>query len=257
MICYRILNSITIDNRNKLVFGHLNINAIRNKFQLLSQQVKQNIDVLTISETKVDDSFPIRNFLINSFSTPYRSDRDSKGGGIMLFVRKNIPSKLLAIESKPIESLYVELNLRKWLINRSYNPHKNTISTHIDKLSNSLDLFSANYVEMILLEDFNVEVNDNHMKSFCENYGLKILIKQRTCYKNRSNPTCIDLILTNVPRSFQITCVIETGLFDFHMMTLTVMRKGLKKFQPRIINHRSYRHFSNEAYRESLINKFC
>ena len=89
----------------------------------------------------------------------------------------------------------------------------------------------------------------------CKNYGLKNLIKQPTCYKNPSNPTCIDLILTNVPRSFRSTCVIETGLSDFHMMTLTAMRKGLKKFQPRIINHRSYKHFSNEAYRQSLIDK--
>ena len=70
-----------------------------------------------------------------------------KGGGIMLLVRENIASNLLAIECKAIEGLYVELNLRnvKWLINCSYNPHKNTISTHIDKLSESLDLFSADY----------------------------------------------------------------------------------------------------------------
>ena len=38
------------------------------------------------------------------------------------------------------------------------------------------------------------------------------------------------------------------------MMTLTVMKKGLKKLQRRIINYRSYKHFSNEAYRESLVN---
>ena len=49
-----------------------------------------------ISETKVHDSFPIGKFLIDGFSTPYRSDRDSKGGGIILFVRKDIPSNLLA-----------------------------------------------------------------------------------------------------------------------------------------------------------------
>ena len=41
-----------------------------------------------ISETKFDDSFPIGNFLIDVFSTPYHSDRDSKGGGIMLFERQ-------------------------------------------------------------------------------------------------------------------------------------------------------------------------
>ena len=60
----------TVDNRNKLVFGHLNINLIRNKFELLSEQVKGKIDVLMNLETKVVDGFPIGNFLIDGFSTP-------------------------------------------------------------------------------------------------------------------------------------------------------------------------------------------
>ena len=91
---------------------------------------------------------------------------------------------------------------------------------------------------MILLGDFNVTDDEHHMKSFCENYGLKNLIRQPTCYKTPSNPVCIDLILTNVPRSFRSTSVVEAWLSDFHLMTLTVMRKSFKKYQPRIINHR-------------------
>ena len=87
------------------------------------------------------------------------------------------------------------------------------------------------------------------MKTFRENFSLQNLIKQPTCYKR---PTCIDLILTNVPRSFQSTCVIETGLSDFHLMTLTVMKKSFKKFQP---NFRCYNYFSNDTFRKDLIDK--
>ena len=64
----------------------------------------------------------------------------------------------------------------------------------------------------------------------------------------------IDLILTDVPRSFQITCVVETGLSDFHLITLIVMRKSFKKYQPKIITYRSYKNSSNEKDREMLIN---
>ena len=92
------------------------------------------------------------------------------------------------------------------------------------------------------------------MQSFCESYNLKSLIKQPTCYKNPDKPTFIDLILTNVPRMFQSTCVIETGLSDFHLMTVTVMRKTFKKLSPRIISYRSYKHFSNETFRDCLVN---
>ena len=59
------------------------------------------------------------------------------------------------------------------------------------------------------------------------------------------------------PHSFRrfSTCVLEAGLSDFHLMTVTVMRKIFEKLKPRTINHRSYKHFSNEAYRESLLHK--
>ena len=87
------------------------------------------------------------------------------------------------------------------------------------------------------------------MKSFYKNYGLKNIIRQLTCYKYPSNPTCIDIILTNVPRSFQSTCVVETGLSDFHLM-----KKSFKKYQPKTINYKLYKIFSSKKYRETVIS---
>ena len=224
--------TIRDDNLNKLIFAPLNINSIRN-------------------------SFPIANFLIDGFSQPYKIDRNSSGGGIMLYFREDIPSNILKVEveSLPIEVFYVELKLQSenWLINCSYNPNRKAIGNHLEALSDFLDFHSAFYNNIIFLGDFNVDVEEPHMKTFCENYSLQNLIKQPTCYKNPSRPTYIDLILTNVHRSFQSTCVIEAALSDFHLMTLTVMKKSLKKFQPQIINYRSYKYFSNDTFRKDLI----
>ena len=191
----------TRDYVNKLNFAHLNINSVRNKFEFSAMQVKRKIDIFVISETETDESFPKRNFLIEGFSTPYSLDCNSKGGGIMLYVRADIPSNLLAFEDKPIESLFIELNLQntKILINCSYNPHKSEIKKHLTALRNSLDLHSSKYEKILILGDFNVEIEEANMKSFCENYNLKSLIKQPTCYKIPNKPTCIDLILKNVP----------------------------------------------------------
>ena len=101
-----------------------------------------------VSETKTDDSFPVANFVIDGFSAPYRLDHDSDGGAIMLYVREDISSNLLATDEKNhIESFYVELNLRneKWLINCSYNPNKTMIYNHLDALSTYVDLHSTIY----------------------------------------------------------------------------------------------------------------
>ena len=48
-------------------------------------------------------------------------------------------------------------------------------------------------------------------ESFCESYNLTSLIKQPTCFKNLKKPSCIDLILTSKPKSFQSRCVTEAG----------------------------------------------
>ena len=68
---------------------------------------------------------------------------------------------------------------------------------------------------------------------------MKCFREQRTCYKNPDNPTYFDLLLTNAPRNFQSTCSLETGLSDFNLITLTVVRKSFKKLQPKITHYRS------------------
>ena len=128
----KALKDIRISNMNKLIFGHLNINSLRNKFDLFSEQVKDSIDILMVSETKLDDSFPEAQVLIEGFHSPFRFrfDCNINGGGIMLYVREDIPTKLLSHDFPGVESFFVEINLhkKKWLINCSYNPHKSNIN---------------------------------------------------------------------------------------------------------------------------------
>ena len=93
------------------------------------------------------------------------------------------------------------------------------------------------------------------MKDFCSSFNFKTLIRVPTCYKNPDKPSCIDLILTNSPRSFQSSCAIETGLSDFHKMTVTVMKASFQKLKPRVINYRKYSSFSSEKYREDLVRE--
>ena len=209
-----------------------------------------------ISETKINASFPIGQFLLNGYRTPFRLDGNAHGGGILLYVREDIPSKLLLVEENLIEGFFVEINLRnqkKWLLSCSYNPKKTFLSNHIAELSKSLDLFTTKYERLLFLGDFNAGMEDSSIKIFCCNFNLTSMINKPTCYKNPDKPTCIDLILTNCPWSFQNSCVIETGLSDFHKMIVTVMKTSCRKIEPRVINYWDYKSFSNEGFRESLL----
>ena len=74
----------------------------------------KNIDIFLISETKLDDSFLSAQFKIEGFTTSYRYERSDKGGGFLLYIREDIPSRLLQCKSQyNIASLFVEINLKK------------------------------------------------------------------------------------------------------------------------------------------------
>ena len=93
------------------------------------------------------------------------------------------------------------------------------------------------------------------MKSFCQIHNFKNLLDKPTCYKNPSNPFCVDLIITNKPKSFQNSCTFETGLSDFHKMTLTVLKSSFAKQKPRVLIYRNCKFFNNTFFRDQVLNK--
>ena len=96
----------------RIIFAHLDINSLRNKFDAFVDQIKGNVDILIISETKLDESFLEGRFKISSFTALLRPDRNEFGGGIMVFVREDIPSKVISWETLCIEGMFIKLNFR-------------------------------------------------------------------------------------------------------------------------------------------------
>ena len=151
-----------------------------------------NLDILFISETKIDSSFPTTLFQIGY--TTYSLDRNANDGGILLYILEDIPSTLLNFDMSN-ESVYIEINIRKkWLLVGTYNSNKNLISNHLKEIDKNLDNYSSKYDNFILLGDINSEPTESAVKDFCEIYSCKNLIKDNTCFKNLLKPSCIDLM---------------------------------------------------------------
>ena len=84
-----------LKNVNKTIVGQININSISSKFNQLKELVLKHVDILVVCETKLDETFPSSQFHMDGFSLPCRLDRNRNGGGVMIFVKEDIPSKLL------------------------------------------------------------------------------------------------------------------------------------------------------------------
>ena len=135
-----------IEHINNVIIGNLNINSLPNKFDELKVLVNGMLDILIITETKLDDTFPVSQFHIDGFSKPYRLDRNRNGGGVIIYMREDIPSKILTKHVLPtdIEALFIELNFRKckWLLSGIYHPPSQSDQYLFDRLDKHLDVYS-------------------------------------------------------------------------------------------------------------------
>ena len=63
--------NLKLRNINRLIHGQINFDSIRNRFELLFSLVSNNIDLLQISETKFDNTFPVSQFCVSGYSVPF------------------------------------------------------------------------------------------------------------------------------------------------------------------------------------------
>ena len=54
------------------------------RVKMLEEVIKDKIDIILISQTKLESSFPVGQFIIKGYSTPFRLDRNQNGGGLWL-----------------------------------------------------------------------------------------------------------------------------------------------------------------------------
>ena len=255
------LKSIRIKNLNNVIVGQLNINSLRNKFQALTGIIHGNIDILIITETKLDHTFPKNQFRIPGYRLPYRKDRDGHGGGVMVFIRVDIPSDILSKHKmdENIEALFIEVNLRKMkiLLVAVYNSptpkYRKPDDKFFQQIGHALDVYSG-YDKFILAGDLNINAlcGNEALDDFMDEFHAKNLVKDPTCYANPSNPSCLDLYITNSYRSFQGTTTVATGLSDCHKMVVTVMKTTFPKADPRIITYRDYSLYSADDFAKDL-----
>ena len=95
--------------------------------------IMANIKINSFSETKLHSTFPHALYHMKDFSNPYRLERNSYGGKILVNIRDNIPSNLLKLDLKfgNFEGFFNELPLSKkskWLLRCLYNQHNGNTS---------------------------------------------------------------------------------------------------------------------------------
>ena len=181
------------------------------------------------------------------------------GGGLFMYVSQDMPSKQLNkhIFTKNLEVLFIEVNLRKctlFLAGTYHFNHPVYGTSDIDffeQMGLAMEVYS-NCDKFLLTGDFNVQVGENPIDDFLYEYGAKSLVKDFTWFMSTSNPSCIDLFVTNSSNSFQCTKTISTGFSDFHTMIATVLKATFSKIKPKELLHRNYSKFVENNFNRDI-----
>ena len=81
------LGNLRSKNPKNIIFSYININSIRNKFENLCDIVGNNVDVLSIAETKINSSLPNAQFLLPGFREPLWFDINHRSGGLLVYIK--------------------------------------------------------------------------------------------------------------------------------------------------------------------------
>ena len=177
------LKLLRVRNFGRVIIGYLNINSVRNKFDALKKIPSQSLDVLMIAETNLDATFPTGQFAIEGFATPFRLDRNSNGGGILVYVGSDIPSHQVNSYkfSEGIECISFEINLKKMksVLFSVYRPPTQSQDYLFENLGRALDHYSDNYENFMFIGDFNMTETEEQMKNFLTYVVSKILCRSQ------------------------------------------------------------------------------
>ena len=253
------LVSFRKEHAKRLIFSHLNVNSIRNKFCELHSILAGNyVDVFGLIETKLDESFPNAQFMVDGFSL-YRADRNIHGGGIMCYVKSDIPHRLrtdISCNGNGIEMITIQLKFKdeSVFISIMYRPP----TVHISHLITALEYVSEKCLHegtsLYIIGDLNVNVlkHPNLLDDVLDILSLTNVVREPTCFKNVDNPTLIDLILTNTPRRLTTVLNVPLGISDFHNFICVATRMCKPTKAIRQITYRSYKRFNETAYLHDL-----
>ena len=123
------------------MIGHWNVNLFAAKLDAIKTIIPGNVDIMVFGETKLDESYPMTQLLIDG-------------------VRSDIPCT--QPNKHEFSNIFVEINFRKskWLLLGTYHLPSQNKTFYFRNIGRALDIYTPNYDKIVLAGDFNVEAKE-------------------------------------------------------------------------------------------------
>jgi len=211
-----------------------------------------DIQLIGISETWYKGRMTNTHVGLNSFRVT-RADRGGgrSGGGVAIYLKNNLRYKVIqrSDPNSSVDFLFIELRLPfPLLVGVVYNPP--TING-FDSFGNLLEDLIPKYTDVLILGDFNHDIlkNDRRTNEFVENFknlNLHIISKAPTNFQ--SQPSCIDLLISNKPDSVGLLNQIDLpGILTIHDLIYGSYLLPIPESNETVHFYRDFKNINKEA----------
>ncbi|KAI4468010.1 endonuclease-reverse transcriptase [Holotrichia oblita] len=203
---------------NKVTLAHLNIRSLLPSLPDLSDYLHlHNFSVFCLSETWLSNNIDSSCLHIDTY-TFLRNDRCARGGGVGVYIKKDLTYKLIICDSS-IEQLWVsiQLNRKVYAVGIIYRPPQQNYHNFIDVLESTLSEILPRCDSIVLFGDFNIDLNVHDSlpaRSLIDamaSLGLSQIITSSTRV-TRTSSTLIDLLFVS-----DESMVLNSGITNLHI----------------------------------------
>ena len=196
------------------------LSLLRNFDELCTIQERLSIDLLTLSETHIDDLIDDSELKVDGYDI-VRKDRNRRGGGVAAYIRSNLKYNIRTdIMSDELELIAIKLKVshrKPIMILVWYRPPNANVDVfqQFERVIQSIDDHES---DLLILGDLNCDVasytrswQTKHLFDIIENYDMEQIINSPTRVTSRTSST-IDVIITNRPEKITNSGVIPISL---------------------------------------------
>lgn len=227
--------------------AHQNVRSLKNKLpDILKILNEDKIDVMCLSETwlQQDEIVPA----LNNFSL-FRSDRITRGGGVAIFCKSNLVSRIIEIDksewiqpsSLEIVAVSVQEKRNKSIIIACVY-RTQYLRNDVKNLQRCVDYFNNTGKSVYLVGDFNVNVRVANNSAgillrTMENCGFKQIVDTPTRGEN-----IIDLVFVKSNCGNSSTCSVIDRMVSDHFMQVLMLASVKVKVKEQYVLIRDYSH---------------
>lgn len=245
-----------------LKLGHVNIRSLLPSLDSVSDSVHRlELDILGVTETWLSERISGNSIEIDGYNF-FRNDRETRGGGVGIYIKNNIVSRKIDIEnSESIEQLWLVIKVNNIEIGLGvfYRPPKSNLVDALQHIETALATIIPMSDEIFILGDMNVNLlNYNNatisINDFLTSFSLKQLTAEPTRIVNNQN-SLIDYIITSNDRLI-VGKVLHHDMHEEtdHQLTFCTLNCIAPREAPKIIKYRNFKYFDSEMFHADLIN---